>query len=173
MRAPRARGHWSLLHRRNRSRVETLLYGWAKKKGVTIDRIANAGNHLHLLLRAPTHEALQQFLKIFAGLAARAVMKAKKGVRRGKFWEKTAYSRLIPGGAYRALCAYLTKNRLEAIGFRGVRLRFRESGEAVAVVGDPEALGLDPREVQTLIRGSPRATGAPPNREPEEKPSAG
>jgi REP element-mobilizing transposase RayT len=153
LRSPRARGHWSLLHRRNRAKVDRLVYTWARAKHVKVYRYANVGNHLHLLLRAESREALQRFLKTFAGLAARAVTGARKGVRHGKFWEKTAYSRLVPGGAFRAICAYLDKNKLEAIGFLGARLRFRASGEAVAVVGEaPDELR---GRAERLIRGDP------------------
>jgi REP element-mobilizing transposase RayT len=151
LRSTRARGHWSLLHRRNRSKIDRLVYTWARAKHVKVHRFANVGNHLHLLLRAESREALQQFLKTFAGLAARAVTGAKKGVRHGKFWEKTAYSKLVPGGAFRSVCAYLAKNKLEAIGFLGARLRFRANGDVVVVVGEaPDAIR---EQAERLIRG--------------------
>jgi REP element-mobilizing transposase RayT len=143
-----------MLHRHHRAKVERLAYTWARAKRVRLYRFVNVGNHLHLLLKADRQEDLQQFLKTFAGLVARAITGAKKGTK-GKFWEKTAYSKIIPGGAFRALCAYLGKNRLEAVGFRGARLRIRPTGEAVVVVGDPEAAGLDPAQTEKWIRGQP------------------
>jgi REP element-mobilizing transposase RayT len=156
MRSSLARGERSMLHRRNRSRIEKLAYTWARAKRVKLYRFANVGNHLHLVLKADRREDLQQFLKVFAGLAARAVMGAKKGVRRGKFWDKTAYSKIVPGGAFRAVCAYLGKNRLEAVGFGGARLRIRADGTAIVVVGDPHAAGIDPVEAEAWIRGRPK-----------------
>ena len=110
------------------------------------------GNHLHLLLKADRPEDLQRFLKTFAGLAARAVTGARKGLGRGKFWEKTAYSKIIPRGAFKTVCAYLAKNRLEAIGF-GAPASDPRDGEAIVVVGDPRAGGLDPARFEDWIRG--------------------
>ncbi len=156
LRSHRARGSWSLLHRRNRARIERLAYTWARAKRVRLYRFANVGNHLHLLIRADRPEDLKAFLKTFAGLAARAVSGAKKGVQRGKFWESTAYSKIIPGGAYRAVCAYLGKNRLEAVGFQGARLRIRADGTAVVVVGDAHAAGIEPAQAEAWIRGRPK-----------------
>jgi REP element-mobilizing transposase RayT len=154
MRAPRARGQWSMLHRHNRATVDRLVYTWASAKGVRIYQYVNVGNHLHFLLRAESREALQRFLKTFAGLAARSVTGARKGVSVGRFWERTAYSRLVPGGAFKAVSAYLGKNHLEAIGFRGARLRIRANGSAIVVV-----VGEAPTELRAqaerAIRGDP------------------
>lgn len=152
VRSHRARGTWSLLHRRNRATIDRLVYKWAAAKRVKIYRYANVGNHLHLLVRAERREELQAFLKTFAGLAARAVTGAQKGIRTGKFWDQTAYSRIVPGGAFRALCAYFGKNRLEAVGFGGARLRIRADGSTLVVIGDP---GEHHAEVERLIRGAP------------------
>lgn len=151
MRSNRARGKWSLLHHHNRSRVETLVYKWANAEGVKIYRFSNVGNHLHLLLKAPSRRTLQAFLKTFAGLCARAVTGAKKGVKTGKFWDATAYSRLIPGGAFRVLTGYLAQNNLEAIGFRGVRLRIQKNGARVAQIGTAPP-GYE-TETEAWIRG--------------------
>jgi hypothetical protein len=118
---------------------------------VKVYRFANVGNHLHLLVKAESRASLQQFLKTFGGLAARAVTGARKGVKQGRFWERTAYSRLVPSGAFKTVCAYLGKNRLEAIGFGGARLRTRRNGEAVVVVADPTLLA----EAEALIRDGP------------------
>jgi REP element-mobilizing transposase RayT len=153
MRSNRAKGTWSLLHHRNRSSVERLVYKWANAKGVKVYRFANVGNHIHLLVKSPSREALQRFLKTFAGLCARAVTGARKGLSFGKFWEATAYSRLVSGGAFRAITGYFEKNDFEAIGFRGARLRLRASGKYVVVTGDAPPGTAD--QVEALIRGSP------------------
>ena len=138
MRSKRARGEWSFLHRRNRSNVEKILYTYAGENQVTIERLANAGNHLHLLLRYRSKKGLQMFFRIAAGIIPRAITGARKGIKTGKFWDATLYTRLVTWGReFRAVCAYLGKNRLEAIGFRGARLKFAGLGrrEAVVVVG--------------------------------------
>jgi REP element-mobilizing transposase RayT len=144
LRSGRARGERSFLHRRNRSRVERLIYSHALKQKVTVDRLANVGNHIHLLVRFPTPEAFRRFLKTIAGLIARQVtgarrgspLKALDGVKR-RFWDGLAYTRGVTWGReLRAVRAYLAKNRLEAIGFRGARLKIRAGSEAVVVVGE-------------------------------------
>jgi hypothetical protein len=50
----------------------------------------------------------------------------------------------------------LGKNRLEAVGFQGARLRIRADGTAVVVVGDARAAGVDPARAEDWIRGRPR-----------------
>ena len=72
-----------------------------------------------------------------------------------KFWDGLAYTRLVTWGReLNAVRAYLNKNGIEAIGFRGARLRFRGTGksqEAVIVVGeiDPE---VDPSRIAPELR---------------------
>lgn len=139
LKSHRANGAWSLLHRRNRSRVETLIYAQANHSGVKVYRHANAGNHIHLLIRAYSQEAFRKFMRALPALIARHVTQAKKGLAKGRFWDRIPYSRLIHWGReYRLLCAYLAKNQIEACGFSGARLRFTSSGEAVIVVGAPD-----------------------------------
>ena len=136
MRSKRARGEWSFLHRRNRAGVEKILYTHAVRNQVTIERLANVGNHLHLLLRFRARQDLQRFFRTVAGLIPRAITGAQKGLRRGRFWDAPVYTRLVTWGReLKAVCAYLAKNRLEAIGFRGARLKFSGRGLAVVVVG--------------------------------------
>ncbi len=174
LRSERARGNWSFLHRRNRSRIERLIYTQAANQGIRIDRLANVGNHLHLIVLFRDALAFRRFLKAIGGLIVRAVTGARKGraisttngasqaagsnsatsVKR-KFWDGLAYTRLVTWGReLNAVRAYLGKNQIEAIGFHGARLRFRGTGkhqEAVVVVGeiDPE---LDPSRLTPELR---------------------
>src|SRR5262245_53341334 len=87
LRSSRARGPWSMLHRRNRSRVERTIYGFASANHVRVYRFANVGNHLHLLVRTPSPEGLQRFLKTVGGIIPRLITRARKGSRVGKFWD--------------------------------------------------------------------------------------
>jgi REP element-mobilizing transposase RayT len=150
LRSERAHGRRSLLHRRNRSRVEALIHGQAARAGIRVYRHANVGNHLHLLVKAPSRRALSCYLRALSGLIARHVLEARKGkpmllpkvaprsTIKPRFWDHAPYSRLVHWGReFRALCASLAKNRLEACGFGGAKLRFKPNGEAVIVVGDP------------------------------------
>ncbi len=179
LRSERARGNWSFLHRRNRSRIESLIYTQAANQGIRIDRLANVGNHLHLIVLFRDALAFRRFLKAIGGLIVRAVTGARKGraitmdrdIRRHtshstkskkpatsmkrKFWDGLAYTRLVTWGReLNAVRAYLGKNQIEAIGFRGARLRFRGTSkhqEAVVVVGeiDPE---VDPSRLTPELR---------------------
>ena len=174
LRSERARGQWSFLHRRNRSRVESLIYRQASHRDVQIDRLANVGNHLHLIVRFKTTADFQRFLKAIGGLIVRTVTGARKGYgisaahssrlvtvsktgssARRKFWDGLAYTRLVTWGReLKMVQAYLAKNTIEAIGFGGARLKIRGSGKnavAVVVVGaiDPE---VDPKKISSDLR---------------------
>ena len=118
MKATRARGPLSMLSRRNARAVESLVSETAQRAGVRVYRFTNVGNHLHLLLKAPSRRQFQRFLRVLAGRIAFHVTGAKKGNAQGKFWDKTAYSRLLTWGLqYDQVHSYLLKNALEAIGF--------------------------------------------------------
>ena len=105
-----------------------------------IYRLENVGNHLHLLVKAPTREAFQSFLRTVSGLGARLISGAKKGTARGKFWDAPAYSRVVAWGrAFKALQAYFDKNKLEAIGFGGAQVTLHR-GRYIVLYGDPELL---------------------------------
>jgi REP element-mobilizing transposase RayT len=157
----RAQGKWSFLHRRNRARIEALIYTQARKAGVRVYRHAVVGNHLHILAKATNKPLFTRFLRALPGLIARhvtGVERGKSGERtwsiqssvapgktrtgtapRPRFWQKTVYSRWIAWGReYRILKAYLGKNRLEAVGFGGAVLRILPDGQTAVVVGAPE-----------------------------------
>jgi REP element-mobilizing transposase RayT len=137
LRSSKARGAWSLLHRSNRAPLERLIYTRAAAADVKVYRLANVGNHLHLLVKAPTREAFQSFLRTLAGLSARLITGARKGLAQGKFWDAPAYSRVVPGAAFRAVSAYFEKNEFDAIGFKGTQVKLYR-GRYVVYVGAPE-----------------------------------
>lgn len=118
LRSSRARGELSFLRKRNRSKVEALLRRYARRFHVKIYDLANAGNHLHVVLRAQSRQGFQNFLRTVSAMIARAVTGAKKGVKAGRFWDALAYTRVVEWGrSFVAMRAYLSRNRLEAIGF--------------------------------------------------------
>jgi hypothetical protein len=77
------------------------------------------GNHLHLIVKAGQRENLQKFLRGFAGQTSMGVLGGKKGHKTGRFWDTTAYSRVVKawGRAFDALKRYVHKNQIEALGF--------------------------------------------------------
>jgi REP element-mobilizing transposase RayT len=115
LRSSRARGSWSLsVHER---KVRELTHRLARKFGVKIYRFANSGNHLHLLVKAPTREASQNYLRSLAGMLARAVTGARKGRPVGKFWDHLAFSRVVAWGRdFLRTRQYVITNELEAAG---------------------------------------------------------
>jgi REP element-mobilizing transposase RayT len=145
LRSSKARGAWSLRHRANRAPLERLIYTRAAAAGVKVYRLANVGNHLHLLVKAPTREAFQSFLRTLAGLSARLVTGARKGLAQGKFWDAPAYSRVIPGGGFPAVSAYFDKNAFDAIGFKGAQVKLYR-GSYVVYFGDPEFMNQQARQ---------------------------
>ncbi len=100
LKATRAKGTWSLLHRKNRARVQSMIYGYAARFKVKVYRASNVGDHLHLLVKAKEKKNLADFLRVLAGRIAVVVTGAKKYVKRiGKFWDYLYWSRLIQWGA--------------------------------------------------------------------------
>lgn len=117
LRSETAKGPQSLLHSKNERRVKHLVYETARKQGVRVFRYANAGNHLHIVVQAKHRRSYQNFLRAVTGLIARAVTGAQKGVKKGKFWQSLAYSRVVNWGReLKNVKFYLIMNELEGLG---------------------------------------------------------
>ena len=96
--------------------VQKILRRFALRYGIRVYEFANAGNHLHLLVRAKCRLALQNFLRVFAGLVARRVTGANKSKPVGGFWDMLAYSRVMSWGRdFFGVRAYLVQNELETL----------------------------------------------------------
>lgn len=95
LKSDKATGPYSFLSLKNKPIVEQIVYEKAKKFGVKIAEVANAGNHLHIKLRAQSRDAFQKFLKAIACLIARKVTGARKGKKFGRFWQGLAFTRVI------------------------------------------------------------------------------
>jgi REP element-mobilizing transposase RayT len=78
--------------------VREALRGCARRADVRIHDFANVGSHLHLLVRIRRRQALQAFLRSFAGIVARKVTGAKRGrpLHDGPFWSALACRRVGP-----------------------------------------------------------------------------
>ena len=118
MRAVQARGEWSMLRKGTKSRIFVLVHEAADKYGVKVHRFENVGNHLHLLVRAPSRREFQSFLRVITGGIAFLVTGTRKGQKLGhRFWDKLAYSRIVSWGReFRAIETYFIKNLLESLG---------------------------------------------------------
>jgi REP element-mobilizing transposase RayT len=99
LQSQRARGAWSLLHRKNRNRVQAMIYRYAERFQVRVYRATNTGTGIQLLVKAHDRKALADFLRVLAGRVAVSVSGARKGVKRiGRFWDHLVWSRLVNWG---------------------------------------------------------------------------
>jgi REP element-mobilizing transposase RayT len=125
-RSERARGEWSLNRLRHAEKIEKLVKSLGRRHHVQIMQYANAGNHLHMVVRAKDRDEFKRFSKTLTGLVARLVTGAKKGNPMGKFWDSLFFSRVIEWG--RAVVNakdYVLQNMLETEGWMDYRPRGR------------------------------------------------
>jgi REP element-mobilizing transposase RayT len=117
MRSTLATGPRSFLKKRRQ--LEELVKSTGKAKGVKIYRMANAGNHLHLIVLPKTRASYKAFIRSISGLIARVTLGAERGRAKGqRFWDALPFTRILEWGrAYRTACDYLLQNTLEALGF--------------------------------------------------------
>ncbi len=99
LKSKRARGKWSLRHRKNHSKVTAMIYVYAARFKVHVYRAANTGDQLQLLVKSSDRKALADYLRVLAGRIAVTVSGAQKGIKRiGKFWDHLCWSRLVKWG---------------------------------------------------------------------------
>ncbi|MEO5666947.1 MAG: hypothetical protein ABIR96_02695 [Bdellovibrionota bacterium] len=127
LRSSQATGVHSLL--KHKRKIDEVLDRQAQLHAVKIYSRANAGNHLHLVVRAPNRRALKNFLRAFSGLVVRLVLGRERGKARSPanartvsaaspFWDARPFSRVVAWGkAFTTLTRYVHQNRLEAVGF--------------------------------------------------------
>lgn len=141
LKATRARGEWSMLHRKHRSKITSMLYVYAKRFNVQVFRATNVGNHLHLLVKAKNRKNLADYLRVLAGRVAVTVTGARKGVKRiGKFWDHLCWSRLVNWGRdFFQVRDYLKKNfEVDVAGMPGpAELAERAAGTGNLFIHDP------------------------------------
>ena len=124
LRSARAKGQWSLLHRKNKAKITSMIYVYADRFKVRVYRAANVGNHFHLLVKAEDRKNLADFLRVLAGRIAVTVTGAQKsgyfkgvfskGKKIGKFWDYLYWSRLVNWGSdFYHVRKYVLANELE------------------------------------------------------------
>jgi REP element-mobilizing transposase RayT len=118
LRSSKARGKWSLASEENVLRVRKTTENLAKRWNIRIHEYGNAGNHLHLLVRAKSRSEFSNFLRLLAGQLAMLVTGARKGVRlSGGFWDQLAYTKLVSWGRqFERVQKYVFTNLLEGWG---------------------------------------------------------
>lgn len=114
MHSSRARGPWSLL--KHKVLVIWHLNEISERFGIKLIKETNLGSHLHLIIKAPSRRAFQNWLRLLAGTIALHITRAKKGSPKGKFWDELAFTRVVAWGRdLLGLRAYLSKNEIEAL----------------------------------------------------------
>ncbi len=105
----KARGDWSLTNTDNRRHIREALYQGKKRFGVKVYSQGTQGNHLHLLIKAPSRRDFQDFLRYLAGRLAMKITGARKGRSLARsetktdsgvrgFWDSLAFTRLVAWG---------------------------------------------------------------------------
>lgn len=95
----------------------------AKKHGVIIYRLANVGNHLHLVIKLPRLGAWAAFIRELSGRLAQVVNSVLTGKALGSgpggFWRFRPHTRIVRGWRkpFKTVLAYMDLNTLEADGF--------------------------------------------------------
>jgi hypothetical protein len=138
-----------------------MLLKQGRRHGVKVYRVANAGNHLHLLVRFTKRRGLQNFLRGSSGLIARKVLGAERGrarkrgpdrglgtragshrgampqnkavaSERQRFWSQRPFTRIVSWGKdFDSVLAYVKLNSLEALGFISRKLTKAMPSQAI------------------------------------------
>lgn len=94
--------------------IKTLLLKRSKSDFFQILDYVNMGNHLHCHLKPQDIQKFKNFLRVFPGLIARMVTKAKKGKAFGVFWDGLVFSRVLRTSfEVLSLKGYFKANRIE------------------------------------------------------------
>jgi len=139
LRSSQAMGARSLL--RQGRLVDVALFEEASKQRVTVHGAANAGNHMHLLVQAPSRNHLSAFLRAVSGRIAMIATGARKGAPlknqspalrqvgarlagRTRFWDQRPFTRLVSlGNDFTSVLAYISLNSTEMAGFTRLQIR--------------------------------------------------
>ena len=113
-----------LLHARE---IEKILRDQARHFHIDFIDGANAGNHLHILLRLRRQKSLGRYLRSVTGLISRRVLRAQRGSpsqflerlheQQKKFWDARPFSRIVSySDDFRGMLRYMQINRSETAG---------------------------------------------------------
>ena len=118
LKSSQARGMKSFLQARHAKRIENFIEHTARHYGIKVYRFVNVGNHLHLLVKFQDRSGIQNFLRIVTGKIALWITEAKKGQKKGKFWDQLCFTRVVSfGNDFNRLTKYFVKNQIESFGY--------------------------------------------------------
>jgi REP element-mobilizing transposase RayT len=134
IRSTKARGEWSFLKPKNKSRIRQIIHKHAHRNQIRLESIANVGNHLHLHIQLKRNHNYQAFIRAITGAIALAVMglkflktRAKKSVIKhsDRFWDYRPFTIFVNTKRHILnMRDYMQINQLEGIGFNRVNARF-------------------------------------------------
>jgi len=117
-RSSKAVGKNSFQHGDNPRKICLILDRVQEETKVEVRKFRNVGNHFHLLVRSNDARLLRLFLKLFPQKVALLISGAKKGAAKGKFFDHTAFTRVVDWGRdYANVIRYLIKNSFEELGY--------------------------------------------------------
>jgi len=148
LRSSQARGEGSFF--RHEREIFAALQQESEKRFVRVEGASNAGNHLHLLVKAPSRDHLNAFLRALSGRIAMIVTGAKKGLpAKSPFWDQRPFSRIVGDGRdHKAVLGYLTLNATERLG-----LGREQTRQMFQKIKERMAEGLIPRSPELVATG--------------------
>jgi REP element-mobilizing transposase RayT len=120
MRSTQAKGVKSFKSVKYEAAIWEIISRHAERFGIKIYEYANAGNHLHILLRAKHRDEFKAFIRTISGLIARLVGGAQRNnPLKKKFWDARPFSRVVSFAKreFDAAKSYLHRNIMEVIGW--------------------------------------------------------
>ena len=149
LRSSWAKGKNSFLHSQNKKAIENIIERTAKTYFIRVYQRAIVGNHLHLVIKAPKLKNYQTFIRVLSSQIASHVMKSQSFQdfqahalaamaagdppsqepqgKEQQFWQMRPFSRILYWGRdFKTCCQYVTKNKLEALGFLPYQVRRKD-----------------------------------------------
>lgn len=120
LKSSQATGVKSFKNKQLEARIWQIIDHQATRTHIRIYAYANAGNHLHLLIRAKHRENYISFIRSITGLISRLVGKSERGQPlKEKFWDARPFTRIVSFAKreFQTVKTYLLRNTLEAIGW--------------------------------------------------------
>lgn len=88
-------GKYSLVHRSNISRIKGRVFRLSNRYHVRIRDFQIHSGRIAIVFTAKDRYAMTCFLRVMAGQVAQMITGARKGVKKGKYWARLCWSKLI------------------------------------------------------------------------------
>lgn len=134
-----SQAHGSRSFFRHNKALSHVLESQASRHCINVYAAANAGNHMHLLIQAPSRDHLSNFLRALTGRIAQLVDAAKG------FWDARPFSRIVSWGRdFKNVARYIGINANESTGMsrESIRKMFSEISQALRQGLLPKTPGL-------------------------------